>query len=156
MQKGRKRSSTRQKQSIQQHPSHRSYFVNKPLSNYYLKDWVKQLGIKHFRGVFSRDTLAEQMKNKECGIVNLDSHIGPGTHWVAYRNIDKYCEYFDSFGLAMPVEVKKYMSTSGKQLVYSGDEIQERDSVLCGYWCLYYLLERQRGRSILETIHNSK
>ena len=56
----------------------------------------------------------------------------------------------------MPIEVKKYMKTSGKRLVYSTDETQERDSVLCGYWCLYYLLERQKGRSILETIHNSK
>ena len=48
------------------------------------------------------------------------------------------------------------MKTSGKRLVYSTDEIQERDSVLCGYWCLYYLLERQKGRSILDTIHNCK
>ncbi len=93
---------------------------------------------------------------KECGIVNLDDHIGPGTHWVCYRNIDRFCEYFDSFGLPMPIEVKKYMKTSGKRLVYSTDEIQERDSVLCGYWCLYYLLERQKGRSILDTIHNCK
>ena len=151
-----KRSSTRQKQSIQQHSINWSYFVNKPLSNYDIKDWVKQLGIKHFRGVFSKDVLPTQIKNKECGIVNLDNHIGPGTHWVAYRNIDRFCEYFDSFGLKMPSEVKKYMTTSGKQLVYSSDEIQERDSVLCGYWCLYYLLERQKGRSILDTIHNCK
>lgn len=56
----------------------------------------------------------------------------------------------------MPIEVKKYVKTSGKRLVYSSDEIQERDSVLCGYWCLYYLLERQKGRSIHDTIHNSK
>ena len=48
------------------------------------------------------------------------------------------------------------MKTSGKRLVYSTDEIQERDSVLCGYWCLYYLLERQKGRSILDTIHYCK
>ena len=126
------------------------------MSNYDLLNWVKQLGIKYFRGVFSRDALPRQIKNKECGIVNLDSQIGPGTHWVAYRNIDRFCEYFDSFGLSMPLEVEKYMSTSGKQLEYSGDEIQERDSVLCCYWCLYYLLERQKGRSILGTIHNSK
>lgn len=25
---------------------------------------------------------------------------------------------------------------------------------MCGYWCLYYLNERQSGRSILDTIHN--
>ena len=151
-----KRYSTRPKQSLQQNSINRSYFVNKPLTNYDLKNWVKQLGIKHFRGVFSKDVLPTQIKNKECGIVNLDNHIGPGTHWVAYRNIERFCEYFDSFGLMMPSEVKKYMATSGKQLEYSGDEIQERDSVLCGYWCLYYLWERQRGRSILHTIHNSK
>ena len=146
----------RTKQPIQSNSTHRSYFINKPLSNYDLKDWVKQLGIKYFRNVFSKDILPSQIKNKECGIVNLDNHIGPGTHWVAYRNIDRFCEYFDPFGLMMPSEVKKYMATSGKQLEYSGDEIQERDSVLCGYWCLYYLLERQRRTSILNTIHNAE
>ena len=40
--------------------------------------------------------------------------------------------------------------------MYSTDEIQERDSVLCGYWCLYYLLERKKGRSLLDVIHNTK
>ena len=34
------------------------------------------------------------------------------------------------------------------------DEIQNRDTVFCGYWCLYYLLERQKGSSILDIIHN--
>ena len=143
----RKWSFTWQKQPIQQHSNSRSYFVNKPLSNYDLKNWVKQLGINHFQ---------KKKKSKECGIINLDTHIGPGTHCVCYRNIGKYCEYFDSFGLMMPTEVKRHMATSGKQLEYSGDEIQERHSVLCGYWCLYYLLERQKGRSILNAIHNSK
>ena len=40
--------------------------------------------------------------------------------------------------------------------MYSSDEIQERDSVLYGNWCLYYLLERQKGRSLLDVIHNTK
>ena len=118
---------------------------------------MKQLGIKHFRGVHSRDNLPKHMNKKECGIINLDSQIGPGTHWVAYRNIDDhYCEYFDSFGLIMPSDVRKYLSTSGKQIFYSGDEIQERDSVLCGYWVLYYLLERQRDVPLLNVIHNAE
>ena len=137
-------------------PKKGDHFINKPLSNFDLESWVKRLGIKHFRGVFSRDTLPEHIRKKECGIVNLDSHIGPGTHWVAYRNISNRSEDFDSFGLGMPVEVRKYLLTGGKPLVRSGDEIQERDSVLCGYWCIYYLLERQNGRSILQTIRNSK
>jgi len=106
------------------------------------------------RGIHSRDNLPNKIKKYECGIINLDSQIRPGTHWVCYRNINQFCEYFDSFGLKMPTEVQKYLSTSGKQIIYSGDEIQERNSVLCGYWCLYYLIERQKGNSVLNTIHN--
>ena len=59
-------------------------------------------------------------------------------------------KYFDSFGLTVAQEVQKYLSTSEKQIIYSADEIQERDCVLCGYWCLYYLSEGQNGESILE------
>ena len=154
----RKRSVFRQKQSIQGDSINRRHsvkFISKPLSNFDLIDWVKKLKIKHFRGIYSRDNLSQKMKKDEVGIINLDSQNGPDTHWVAYRNGDKYAEYFDSFGLIMPNEVAQYLSTSGKRLMYSGDEIQERDSVLCGYWCLYYLFERQKGTSILETIHNA-
>ena len=131
-------------------------FVNKPLSNLDLLNWVKKLGIKHFRGIYSKDVLPDRIKRNEVGIINLDSQIGPGTHWVAYRNNKNGSEYFDSFGLIMPNKVMKYLMISGKQIFYSGDEIQERDSVLCGYWCLYYLLERQKGVPILNVIHNTK
>ena len=34
----------------------------------------------------------------------------------------------------MPNEIKNYLIRSGTEIVYSSDEIQERDSVLCGYW----------------------
>ena len=131
-------------------------FINKPLSNFDIKQWVKQLGIKHFRGIYSRDTLPNQILNNEVGIINLDTRLGPGTHWVAYKNGKNRAEYFDSFGLIMPNEVMTYLMTSGKPIYYSGDEIQERDSVLCGYWCLYYLLERQKGIPMLNVIHNAK
>ena len=50
-------------------------------------EWVKRLGIKHFRGIYSRDGLPNKIK-KECGIINLDNITGPGTHWVCYRNLD--------------------------------------------------------------------
>ena len=41
----------------------------------------------------------------------------------------------------MPKKVANDLNTSNKQIIYSGDEIQERLCVLCGYWCLYYLLD---------------
>ena len=116
-------------------------------------DWIKRLGIKHFRGIYSRDGLPKKIR-KECGIINLDDMTGPGTHWVCYRNIDNLVEYFVPFGLILPNEALEYFNTSGKRIVYSMDEIQNRNTVLCGYWCLYYLFERQRGTSILDVIHN--
>ena len=70
-------------------------------------EWVKRLGVKHFRGIYSRDGLPKKIK-KECGIINLDDITGPGTHWVCYRNIDSVVEYFDSFGLIMPNEALVY------------------------------------------------
>ena len=63
------------------------------------------------------------MNKKECGIINLDSRIGPGTHWVCYRNINQFCEYFDSFGLPMAEEIMTYLSTGGKQKIYSHDDL---------------------------------
>ena len=143
----------RKKQSFQLNSHSRNHFVIKPLSNFDLMDWVKKLGIKHFRGIYSRDGLPKKIR-KECGIINLDDMTGPGTHWVCYRNIDNVVEYFDPFGLIMPNEALEYFHTSGKRIVYSMDEIQNRNTVLCGYWCLYYLFERQRGNSILNVIHN--
>ena len=89
--------------------------MNKPLSNFDLLNWVEKLGIKHFRGVYSRDALPQKILKDEVGIVNLDSQIGPGTHWVAYRNGKNGAEYFESFGLIMPNEVMKYLMTSGKK-----------------------------------------
>ena len=155
--KGKKRPGivVRKKQSTQWNPGSWSHFVNKPLSNFDLEKWVDDLEIKYFRSIYSRDRLPDRIKKKECGIINLDSIEGSGTHWVCYRNIDKLMvEYFDPFGLIMPHEVSHYLSKSGKRIVFSQDEIQNRDTVLCGYWCLYYLIERQKGKSILDVIHH--
>ena len=146
----RKRSSSRKKQPIQLDSHNRRHFVIKPLSNFDLMEWIKKLGIKHLRGIYR---LPNRIR-KECGIIDLDDIQGPGTHWVCYRNIDSVVEYFDPFGLIMPNEALEYFRTSGKRIVYSMDEIQNRNTVFCGYWCLYNLFERQRGNSILNVIHN--
>ena len=113
--KKRKRIAFRKRQSIQKYSSSEHTvlkFIDKPLSNFDLINWVKYLGIKNVTGIFSRDTLPNQINEPEVGIVNLDTQIGPGTHWVCYRNVDKHiCEYFDSFGLLMPTEIQKYLQT---------------------------------------------
>ena len=51
-------------------------------------------------------------------------------------------------------EALEYFRTARKQIVYSIDEIKNSSTVLCGYWCLYYLYERQWSNRILDVIHN--
>ena len=53
---------------------------NKPLSNLEIIDAAKKLSLCVFRGVFFRDTLPKKTKLNECGILNLDSSSGDGTH----------------------------------------------------------------------------
>ena len=135
--KKRTRVAAWQKQSIQFNPISRNNtikFINKPLSNIDLLQWVKQLGIKYFRGFYSRDIFPKKIHRLETAILNLDDSIGRGTHWVCYRHVDKqFCEYFNPFALIMPNKIKSYLKTSGKKIMFSSDEIQERGSVLCRY-----------------------
>ena len=53
---------------------------NKPLSNLEIIDTAKRLSVNGFRGVFLRDTLPTKTKLNECGVLNLDSSSGDGTH----------------------------------------------------------------------------
>ena len=130
-----KRIAVRKKQSIQCNSDYWPNFVNKALSNFDLQGWIDKIGIKHFRSIYSRDASPNTIYEKECGIINLDDIEGEGTHWVCYRNLEKnLLEYFDPFGLIMPYEIRDYLLTSGKKIIYSQDEIQNRETVLCGYW----------------------
>ena len=75
---------------------------NKPLSHLEIIDAAKKLSLYGFRGVFLRDTLPTKAKLNECGILNLDSSSGDGTHWVMWFKKDKDKFYFDSYGVQPP------------------------------------------------------
>ena len=127
-----KATAARQEQPLQFNPNSRNNtikFITKPLSNIDLLQWVKQLGIKYFRGIYSRDNLPEKTHKLETGIISLDDSMGGAV--IGF--VIEYCEYFDPFGLIMPNEIKNYLKTSSKKIVYSADEIQERDSVLFSF-----------------------
>lgn len=108
---------------------------NKPLTNVELISACKKLKIP-IRGVFMRDNLPKRVKSKECGIINLDSTFGSGTHWVCYLKDDTTKLYFDSFGLKPPLELQRYL---GKDIKYSTYKIQSPDQVICGHFCLHVL-----------------
>lgn len=90
-------------------------------------------------------------KNKFGIILNLDTHDGDGSHWVAMF-IDlknKFIFYFESTGSTMPDEVKTLIEKVKKQASGIGIKLNEMDNMKvrhqygkseCGMYCLYFII----------------
>lgn len=106
--------------------------------DYEIIKYADILKIPHFIGVFSRDKLTHRSKNQESAVVNLDTEIGTGTHWVAYKKIGKQVKYFDSYGnLPPPLEFQKYFK--GCNIEYNYERHQKYNTTNCGHLCLQFL-----------------
>jgi len=108
---------------------------NKPLSNFEIEDAVKKIGLKHFHGVFLRDTLPKKPKRNECAIMNLDDTSGDGTHWVTWLKRGNDMWYFDSFGLPPPTELNNFLNGD---VLYPTEQIQPRQAAICSHLCLLF------------------
>ena len=101
-----------------------------------------------FRGVISRDqiTLIDRLGYY---IVNLNDSTQPGSHWVVInvRAPPNPIEYFDSFGLNAPHEVVELSERMGLNYLYNSTQYQDLNSVLCGYWCLYFVNESRKPKA---------
>lgn len=131
--------------------------VDKPLSNFeiILLMTDRKNKTNEFLGVFTRDELPHEIKNNQSLILNLDNRQGNGTHWTCvYNDTSDKIEYFDSYGLPPPEEVIKLLKKTGKKILYSTSQIQSTNSVLCGYYCIYYINERENGKSMYDIIYN--
>jgi hypothetical protein len=118
-----------------------------PLSNFDIERGARD--IPHFRGVFMRDGLPPSVRPQECGVVNLDSSIGGGTHWVAYHKVGPSAIYFDSYGLDPPKEIARYLGCSVRTQTF---QLQGPDDVICGHLCLHVLKELAAGRKFEDVV----
>ena len=147
----RRRTSAGIEKPIQQHPNSRGVivkkpkFVNKPLSNFDLLKWVDFLKIPNFKGIFARDEVMPR-EHSPC-IINLDELENAGTHWVCCAPGEKALWYFDSFGMGFPQEFK-----SSKPVIWSSSQYQNINSVLCGYYCLYFLHQWAQGKDFYDIL----
>lgn len=111
------------------------------LTNVELTKYARKLNIPNFRGVFMRDELLGALRKpfkNECGIINLDSSVGDGTHWTAYVKKGSSVVYFDSFGdLPPPRELCAYLKDY--VISYNHTQFQTYNSVNCGHLCLKFL-----------------
>ena len=103
-----------------------------------------------FRGVYAID----QLPSWEPGayVVNTDEQDKPGEHWVAV--FDK--EYFDSYGLP-PLDAR-LIDFLENDYEYNNVQLQQPLSTACGFYCVYYILERARdvgAETIINVLKNS-
>lgn len=91
-------------------------------------------------------------------IVNTDISTLSGTHWIAfYINSQKQClELFDSFGNSGHPHfeiVKKFAARHNLQVVVNSYQLQTYKSLLCGYFCIYFLYYRSNGLSFKQVLN---
>ena len=130
------------------------------LSNFDIIKIVNHLKIPNFKGPFVRDELPKTTEKQECGIVNFNTSIEPGSHWVAYYKDGKERIYFDSFGQVIPTEIKKYLKTkeefekNAPVIQRNTDIVQKPNTEVCGHLCLYVLDNLSKGAKFQEIINS--
>ena len=126
-------------------------FTIKPLSNFDIADWISYMRIPNFNGVISREQIPSCV-NRGYYIVNLNDSTQPGSHWVALNNRPNIIEYFDSFGMNAPMELVNLSNRLNVNYLYNSTQYQDLTSVLCGYYCLYFVNESHKGKSYLSIL----
>jgi hypothetical protein len=95
------------------------------------------------------------------GISNYLASNTNGTHWVcwftekALNGSDtterfegsRVC-YIDSFGLEPPTKMVAFLKGKDKEVVMSDGNLQDIKSVLCGFYCLYFIIHHSKGEKI--------
>ena len=103
-------------------------------------------------GVYSADTIPAITQYPTGYIVNTDDSDLPGQHWVSFyfEHPKKMAEYFDSYGL--PPIRQTFLEILPDKYKYCTTAIQGLNSITCGEYCVYFLQQRSRKKSIEEII----
>ena len=119
-----------------------------PMSNFDLIEWCQHLGIPIDKGgVLSRDQTVPHNHKMAFFIYNLEPSYMSGSHWVATFVKDGRINYFDSFGLPPFQEIVNHAEKKNLTLFHQNNQIQDLGTTTCGYFCLYFLNEMNKGSS---------
>ena len=133
---------------------------DKSLTNVELSSYAKQLQIPCFRGVYMRDELPKtKAREKECAIVNFNTSLEPGSHWVCfYKDGREQRIYFDSFGQITPIEIQNHLKTKSELtndaavIQRNTDIVQAVNTRVCGHLCLFVLKSLANGDGFQDVI----
>ena len=146
------RSSSWKEQPIQWNPTSRGNIVKPklhkdiPLTKHDLIKWCKYLNIP-INDVLSRDERVSHNHRQALFIYNLEPAYMSGSHWVATYVKDNVVSYFDSFGMPPFQEIVNHAKRKNVTLLHQNNQIQNLWTTTCGYFCLYFLNEMNKGNS---------
>ena len=75
-----------------------------------------------------------------------------GSHWVATFVKDGVINYFDSYGMPPFQEILDHARQKNFTLLHQSDQIQDLSTTTCGYFCLYFLNEMNKGKSYFDLL----
>lgn len=96
-----------------------------------------------YRGVYSMDKLPHRASG--AYVINTDDSDEDGSHWIAVFVKNNTVEYMDSYGLP-PLDSRCELFL-GKDYYFNTCALQQLYSNACGFYCIYFLLQRARGYS---------
>ena len=100
-----------------------------------------------FRGTFPIDKMPPLDTQPYSCVLNLSPSGHAGTHWIALFSKDgKMVEYFDSYGRDIPMEIREKIGQ--RHTVTNGITLQQVGSNVCGQYCIYFVWNRDKGRSL--------
>ena len=99
-----------------------------------------------FIGVFASDLLPDKVPRPSSLIANLDSSEQAGSHWVClYFPTRGLPEYMDSYGWTPS---STFLKVLGSRYRCNSNFLQSAFSAVCGQYCLFFLLQRNRLSSM--------
>ena len=107
---------------------------------------------KIFSGIFPIDKINKiPLHGDTAVIINTAPSTHKGKHWVAMINLKNKQEYFDSYGISPPIEIKHQLEKRGK---YTWNKIQTQGvfSATCGAHCIFFLFHRSKGFSMQDIV----
>ena len=121
------------------------------MSNHDLIKWCRYLNIP-INDVLSRDQRVPHNHKQALFIYNLEPSYMNGSHWVATYVKDNIINYFDSFGMPPFEELVNHAKRKNLTLLHQNNQIQNIKTTTCGYFCLYFLNEMNKGNSYYDLL----
>lgn len=121
------------------------------LSNFFVQDFLNQCNVKYFQGVFPINFIpvSEFAKKQSCFVLNLAHSSMQNGHFVVIFIRESSIYYLDPFGLPISNSIiYELAKKNNKKIYYSNEQIQDFQSVYCGFFCIFFILNITKKHNV--------